>query len=83
MTKQQPTCFGQRDGPLSARTVDQALTREGLERPDVIADAGLGGVQDLRCGPERPRRRDRSQGAQMLEFDACPIIRYSDIFSYK
>src|SRR3989441_3739935 len=73
----------QRDGPPAPRPLDQTLSDEHLQGRHVIADRGQRAVQLLRRGPERPGLGDGPERSQMLDLDALPIVRHSDILRVK
>src|SRR5439155_21962711 len=77
------TSLRHRHRAAASRSLDEALADEGLERAHVIADRRQRAVQLLRRGPERPRVGDGAKCPQMLDLDALPIVRHSDILRGK
>jgi hypothetical protein len=83
VAKQETPGLGELDGPPAAGALDQALADQCLELVDVVADRGQRAAELLRGRPEGSGLGDRAQRAKMLQLDACPIIRSTDILEVK
>jgi hypothetical protein len=83
VAEQQSARLGQLHRAPPAPALDQSLSDERLQRGEVVADCRKRGVQLFRRRPEAARPGDLAQRAQMLEFNAVPVIRNGDILRVK
>jgi hypothetical protein len=83
VAKQETPRLRELDCPPAAGTFDQTLADQRLELVDVVADRGQRAAELLRGRPEGSGLGDRAQRTKMLQLDACPIIRSTDILEVK
>jgi hypothetical protein len=80
VSQQQLAGLGQGDRARAARTLDQLLADDALQRRDLLADRRLRVAEALRRTAERAVLRDRLQRDEVTELEPEPAIRFHDRF---
>ncbi len=78
VAQEQLARVGERDGPRAARTLDQRLADDPLERRDLLAHRRLRVAEPLGRAAERALARDRVERGEMPHLDPEPLIRLCD-----